>query len=85
MAEGKTNWEISIILHVSLNTVKFHLKNVYQKLGGVENRWAAVAQWQNGAAGLVVPPTVRPQSQSAPSSEIPPPRTRPPVPSQVVR
>jgi len=20
---------------------------VYQKLGGVENRWAAVAQWQN--------------------------------------
>jgi len=48
VAEGKTNWEISVILHVSLNTVKFHLKNVYQKLGGVENRWAAVAQWQNG-------------------------------------
>ena len=48
VAEGKTNWEISIILHVSLNTIKFHLKNVYEKLGGVENRWAAVAQWQNG-------------------------------------
>jgi DNA-binding CsgD family transcriptional regulator len=46
VAEGKTNWEISVILHVSLNTVKFHLKNIYQKLGGVENRWAAVAQWQ---------------------------------------
>jgi DNA-binding CsgD family transcriptional regulator len=46
VAEGKTNWEISLILQVSLNTVKFHLKNVYQKLGGVENRWAAVAQWQ---------------------------------------
>jgi DNA-binding CsgD family transcriptional regulator len=49
VAEGKTNWEISVILHVSLNTIKFHLKNVYQKLGGVENRWAAVAQWQNAA------------------------------------
>lgn len=49
VAEGKTNWEISVILHVSLNTVKFHLKNVYQKLGGVENRWAAVAQWQHAA------------------------------------
>lgn len=85
VAEGKTNWEISIILHVSLNTIKFHLKNVYQKLGGVENRWAAVAQWQNGAAGLLVPPTVRHQSQSSPSPEIHPPRTRPSVPSQVVR
>jgi DNA-binding CsgD family transcriptional regulator len=48
VAEGKTNWEISVILKVSLNTVKFHLKNVYQKLGGVENRWSAVAQWQSG-------------------------------------
>lgn len=48
VSEGKTNWEISIILNVSLNTVKFHLKNIYQKLGGVENRWSAVAQWQCG-------------------------------------
>ncbi|MCC6141562.1 MAG: autoinducer binding domain-containing protein [Nitrospira sp.] len=46
VAEGKTNWEISMILKVSLNTIKFHLKNIYQKLGGVENRWSAVAQWQ---------------------------------------
>ena len=53
VAEGKTNWEISVILKVSLNTVKFHLKNVYQKLGGVENRWSAIAQWQSGAAALV--------------------------------
>ena len=44
VAEGKTNWEISIILHVSLNTVKFHLKNIYDKLGGVENRWDAIAR-----------------------------------------
>ena len=50
VAEGKTNWEISIILHVSLNTIKFHLKNVYYKLGGVENRWAAVAQWQRNSS-----------------------------------
>lgn len=61
VAEGKTNWEISVILHVSLNTIKFHLKNVYQKLGGVENRWAAVAQWQDGASGLTLPHTISPQ------------------------
>jgi LuxR family transcriptional regulator, quorum-sensing system regulator CviR len=55
VAEGKTNWEISIILHVSLNTVKFHLKNIYQKLGGVENRWSAVAQWQSATSGGGLP------------------------------
>lgn len=55
VAEGKTNWEISIILHVSLNTVKFHLKNTYQKLGGVENRWSAVAQWQCISPELILP------------------------------
>ncbi len=55
VAEGKTNWEISVILGVSLNTVKFHLKNIYQKFGGVENRWAAVAQWQWTVSGLVCP------------------------------
>ena len=55
VAEGKTNWEISVILHVSLNTVKFHLKNTYQKLGGVENRWSAVALWQGSSPELLLP------------------------------
>ena len=55
VAEGKTNWEVSVILHVSLNTVKFHLKNIYQKLGGVENRWSAVAQWQGASPELLLP------------------------------
>ncbi len=73
VAEGKTNWEISIILHVSLNTIKFHLKNVYQKLGGVENRWAAVAQWQNSAGGLLVPPAAPPKSEGSFPAEMPPP------------
>jgi len=53
VADGKTNWEISVILHMSLNTVKTHLKNIYQKLGGVENRWCAVARWQWNASGLL--------------------------------
>lgn len=62
VAEGKTNWEISVILHVSLNTVKFHLKNIYQKLGGVENRWSAVAQWQCASPGPIFP---NPQKQDS--------------------
>lgn len=64
VAEGKTNWEISIILHLSLNTIKFHLKNVYQKLGGVENRWAAVAQWQSLSSKLILPSSTTYQDTS---------------------
>lgn len=66
VAEGKTNWEISIILSVSLNTIKFHLKNIYQKLGGVENRWTAVAQWQWRRTGILLhdqPPANASQSR----------------------
>jgi len=41
--EGKTSWEIGIILLISERTVKFHLKNIYQKLN-VTNRSQAVAK-----------------------------------------
>jgi ATP/maltotriose-dependent transcriptional regulator MalT len=40
---------------VSLNTVKFHLKNIYEKLGGVENRWSAIANWQSQYNELLLP------------------------------
>ena len=64
VADGKTNWEISVILRVSLNTVKFHLKNVYYKLGGVENRWAAISQWQNRSLDRTLPGTITPPDLS---------------------
>ena len=54
VAAGKTNWEISVILHVSLNTIKFHLKNIFQKIG-VENRWSAIAYWQHGQQYQLIP------------------------------
>jgi len=33
-AEGKTNEEISMILNISANTVRFHWKNIFKKTGG---------------------------------------------------
>lgn len=44
VAEGKSNAKIGAVLGLSENTVKFHLKNVYLKLG-VTNRTEAAARF----------------------------------------
>jgi DNA-binding NarL/FixJ family response regulator len=43
VAEGLSNLEITQRLHISANTVKFHLQNIYQRLG-VQNRTEA-SRW----------------------------------------
>ena len=43
VAEGKTDWEISVILGVSESTARFHVDNARRKLGAV-NRAQAVAR-----------------------------------------
>lgn len=47
LANGRTNAQISSDLKISLNTVKFHLKNLYGKLN-VKNRAQAVACYLKG-------------------------------------
>jgi DNA-binding NarL/FixJ family response regulator len=44
LAEGRSNSEIADHLHLSANTVKFHVRNLYAKLG-VSNRTEAAARW----------------------------------------
>ncbi|WP_426141985.1 helix-turn-helix transcriptional regulator [Pseudomonas sp. DWP3-1-2] len=41
--EGKTTWEIASIQQISVPTVKYHLKSIYNKLG-VSNRAQAVGE-----------------------------------------
>ena len=43
VAEGKSDWEISVILGVSESTIRFHVDNARKKLGAV-NRAQAVAR-----------------------------------------
>lgn len=50
VAEGKSDWEISVILSLSETTVRFHVDNARRKLGAV-NRAQAVARLV--AAGLL--------------------------------
>ena len=47
LAGGLTNQQMATQLDISLNTVKFHLKNLYDKLG-VGNRAQAVAFYLKG-------------------------------------
>ncbi len=50
LAGGQTNAQIANGHGISLNTVKFHLKNLYEKLG-VNNRAQAVARFLAGNDG----------------------------------
>jgi LuxR family quorum sensing-dependent transcriptional regulator len=43
VAEGKTDWEVSVILGISESTARFHIDNARRKLGAV-SRSQAVAK-----------------------------------------
>ncbi len=44
LASGRTNKQIARDMNVSLNTIKFHVRNLFQKLG-VNSRGQAIAMY----------------------------------------
>jgi len=48
MMEGKTNWEISMILNISERTVKFHVQNIERKLEAVNKAHAIALAMDSG-------------------------------------
>jgi two-component system nitrate/nitrite response regulator NarP len=49
LARGRTNTELAADLGISINTVKFHLRNLYEKLG-LRNRSQAIAFFYSNEA-----------------------------------
>lgn len=49
---GKSNQEISALLHISESTVKFHVNNILSKLGVNDRTQAAIAALKRGIASL---------------------------------
>lgn len=48
MKEGKTNWEVSVILGISERTVKFHVQNISYKLNAVNKSHAIAIAMDSG-------------------------------------
>lgn len=48
LKEGKSTWEISVILSISQDTVKFHIKNIMQKLDAVKRSQAVAIGIEQG-------------------------------------
>lgn len=60
IAEGKSNGEIATILGCSINTVKAHLKDIFQRLG-IHSRTAAAASAYRAHIRCASPARVIPQ------------------------
>lgn len=52
LCEGKTNWEIATITNMSERTVRFHLSNIFQRLG-INSRFELIAQYAWTQSGLL--------------------------------
>ncbi|MBI5328091.1 MAG: autoinducer binding domain-containing protein [Deltaproteobacteria bacterium] len=48
--DGKTNWEISVILNLSERTVKFHIENIKNKLNATNKAHAVAIALEQGQA-----------------------------------
>jgi DNA-binding NarL/FixJ family response regulator len=63
VAAGATNGDVAARLWVTEQTVKFHLRNVYRKLGVANRTQAGHFAYVNGLVGSAVEPAVRARPQ----------------------
>lgn len=50
---GKTNWEIAMIMSITERTIRFHIENIFSKLGVTSRSQAAAAAIKHGLPNVV--------------------------------
>ncbi|NLG28037.1 MAG: hypothetical protein GX557_09005 [Chloroflexi bacterium] len=77
---GATNQQIALSLHVSVNTVKAHLRNIFEKLGVQSRTEATMCAIQRGLVEVAGQPrgAAAPEAQSVSAGQ---PESTPPLPA----
>ena len=52
LKQGKSSWEMSVILHISERTVNYHVYNIMQKLGAINRPQAVAIATHLGLTGI---------------------------------
>ena len=60
VGQGKSNKEIAMDLDISVNTVKVHVSNIYQKIGVSSRTEATLFAIENGVVNPALPQEDRP-------------------------
>ena len=58
VAQGKTNKEIASLLYISLNTVKVHVSNIFQKIGVSSRTEATLYAIEQGIVQSLAAPVI---------------------------
>lgn len=69
IAEGKSNKEVAESLSISVNTVKVHVSNIYQKIEISSRTEATLYAIENGIVSPALPPDLQPSDSKSFSNE----------------